>query len=127
MRCIKLGLWMTATWVFLVSAALADQRDLNERQNQLNTAHERVSPAVVSITDGLGSGTGVVVSADGIVLTASHVIDTSRRFRRQHKAIKVIFPDGESATCKPLGMNRYCDAAVLKIIPRRPDQTFPAR
>ncbi len=125
MRYTNYGFLLTAVCLLISSPAAADRADLEERQQLLDDAITLVSPAVVAITDGLGSGTGVVVSADGIVLTASHVVDTTRRFRARRRAIRVVFPDGETAECKLLGMNRFCDAAMLKIVQRNSDETFP--
>ena len=104
-------------------SAHADQAALEDRQEQLQHILDQVRPAVVSVTDGVGFGTGVVVTEDGIVLTASHVVESHRGPRRR---FEVIFPDGESARCELLGRNRYCDAAVLKIIDKPTDgDIFP--
>lgn len=104
----------------------ADPADLESRQNQLAEALKDVSPAVVSVTDGIGFGTGVVVSGDGIVLTASHVVESQyRHHRRSSRRLSVIFPDGHKAQCRLLGRNRYCDAAVLKIINKPRGDEFP--
>ena len=43
----------------------ADVDTIRRREQQLKESLDRVSPAVVAITDGLGFGTGVVVSEDG--------------------------------------------------------------
>ncbi len=106
--------------------AVADQTDLESRQEQLSDALERVRPAVVAVTDGIGFGTGVVVSGDGIVLTASHVVESHHRpGRRRTSQLDVVFPDGTKARCRLLGRNRYCDAAVLRIIDKPTGDEFP--
>ncbi|MEQ9411856.1 MAG: trypsin-like peptidase domain-containing protein [Fuerstiella sp.] len=90
----------------------ADHATLSRRQQQLDQALEKVQPALVSVQDGFGAGSGVVVSGDGIVLTASHVVDTRRR---QRPRLRVVFPDGTEYRATLLGMNRSDDAAMLKI------------
>ena len=86
--------------------------DLAARQKWLNAALRKVSPALVSVQDGMGAGSGVVVSADGIVLTASHVVETRGR---NPPRLQVVFPDGSTYRADLLGMNRSADAAMLKI------------
>ena len=57
----------------------------------------RVSPAVVAVEVGYGSGSGVVISADGLVLTAGHVCGEPNR------PVRFTFPDGKTARGKTLG------------------------
>ncbi|MEO2035636.1 MAG: trypsin-like peptidase domain-containing protein [Planctomycetaceae bacterium] len=109
MSCLS----FVAAFLCIDSWARADRAVLENRQEQLLQILDEVSPAVVSVTDGVGFGTGVVVTEDGIVLTASHVVESNRRVRRR---LEVIFADGTTARCQLLGRNRYCDAAVLRII-----------
>lgn len=101
----------------MVSAsAMGDVETLKFREAALSSALKRVTPALVSVQDGLGAGSGVVVSADGIVLTASHVVKQPPRFRRRGPLpLKVVFPDGSEYSAKLLGMNETADAAMLKI------------
>jgi len=98
----------------LTGSASADLASLTARQQKLDAALDKVSPALVSVEDGFGAGSGIVVSGDGIVLTASHVVDTHRR-NRPNPRLKVVFPDGSRYQAKLLGMNRSDDAAMLKI------------
>lgn len=99
------------------TSAVADMETLTFRQAALNSALESVTPALVSVQDGFGAGSGVVVSADGIVLTASHVVKQPQRFSRRTRRprLKVVFPDGQEYSAKILGMNETADAAMLKI------------
>ena len=102
---------------------VADVATLKDRQETLNAALKKVQPALVSVQDGFGAGSGVVVSGDGIVLTASHVVDTRRR---QRPRLKVVFPDGSEYRAELLGMNKSVDAAMLKISERyRKGKSFP--
>lgn len=99
--------------VLFTNSASADANpDLVARQKWLNAALKKVSPALVSVQDGMGAGSGVVVSADGIVLTASHVVETRGR---NAPRLQVVFPDGSTYRADLLGMNRSADAAMLKI------------
>lgn len=104
---------------------VADVDVLHKRQARLQDAWKMVRASVVAITDGMGSGTGVVVSPDGIILTASHVVESSAPGRRRRRDIEAIFPDGRTVRCRLLGRNRYCDAAVLRIESPRPPDGFP--
>ena len=104
-------------------AAYSDLPTLRARQQQLETSLDKVMPALVSVQDGYGAGSGVVVSADGVVLTASHVVET--RFGGP-KRLVVVFPDGSKYRAELLGMNRSADAAMLKISePYRHGKDFP--
>ncbi len=119
---------LLATSLLLAASAstgivAADNQDLVARQKFLNAALKKVSPALVSVQDGNGAGSGVVVSEDGIVLTASHVVETSRPGRSR---LTVVFPDGNTYRADLLGMNRSADAAMLKIRdPNRSGGSFP--
>ena len=117
---------LLATILWMTPSTHADHVALEARQQQLTEMLHRVSPAVVAVTDGRGFGTGVVVTGDGIVLTASHVIESPHRsLRRRPERLEVLFPDGYTVRCKLLGRNRYCDAAVLKIIDKPKGDEFP--
>ncbi|MCR9201856.1 MAG: trypsin-like peptidase domain-containing protein [Planctomycetaceae bacterium] len=108
----------------LIPALQADQATLEFRQAALKASMKKVIPALVSVNDGYGAGSGVVVSEDGLVLTASHVVESGRRRRPQ---IRVVFPDGSIYPARVLGMNRTADAAMLKITRpyRENDGKFP--
>ena len=103
--------------LFLLSlpaaTALADDSVISERQDRLFAALEDVRPALVSVIDGGGAGSGVVVSGDGLVLTASHVVDSPRRSRRF--PLQVRFSDGTRYRAEVLGMDRSVDSALLRI------------
>jgi serine protease Do len=69
----------------------------------------RVSPAVVAVEVGNGSGSGVVISADGLVLTAGHVCGEPDR------NVRFTFPDGKTVRGKTLGRDTESDTGLMRI------------
>src|SRR2546421_153561 len=57
----------------------ASVSDLKAMQRHVTDLVRRVSPAVVDVEIGNGSGSGVIISADGLVLTAGHVCGAPNR------------------------------------------------
>ena len=84
-------------------------RGLKTMEQHFKTLVDRVSPAVVGVRVGWGTGSGVVISEDGLVLTAAHVCG--------EPDLDVIFnfPDGKTARGKTLGTNHELDAGLMKI------------
>lgn len=114
-RCLCLASVLAVTMKCSQQASAADvASDLQQRQNQLSTAIQKVREAVVGVSDGMGVGSGVIVSADGIVLTASHVV-TSRNKRSRNEAATITMADGRQYAATVLGKDRDSDAAVLRI------------
>ncbi len=74
----------------------------------------RVSPAVVAVEVGNGSGSGVVISADGLVLTAGHVCGKPDRL------VRFTFPDGKTARGKTLGRDSESDTGLMRITDQGP-------
>lgn len=111
--------WMVPTVLFaigliwsqdaLAQGTLADAKKL---QAKIRNTVKQVMPATVSITDGIGFGSGVVVTKDGFILTAGHVISTTPKGRK----LTVFFPDGSQAKAESLGMNLNVDAGMAKLI-----------
>jgi len=83
--------------------------DLKSMEQQVKTLVARVSPAVVAVEVGYGSGSGVVISADGLVLTAGHVCG------RPGRSVRFTFPDGKHACGKTLGLDADTDAGLMRI------------
>lgn len=101
--------------LFLFSSHVYGQKTLAEyraHQKKIQQTVKQVMPATVSITDGVGFGSGVVVSPDGYILTAGHVLTTNPTKRD----LLVYFPDGSTAKARPLGMNLDVDAGMAKLI-----------
>ena len=116
-RCNRVFLASLVGFLFLVptfiSYAVAEEtlEDLKELEKQIQSTVSKVMPAVVSVTDGQGFGSGVIVSADGLVLTAGHVM--ASRFKDNYE---VIFPDGTRVKAEPLGKNETVDAGMVRIV-----------
>lgn len=83
--------------------------DLNTMQEHVKKIVARVSPAVVAVEVGGGSGSGVVISEDGLVLCAAHVGGAPDR------EVLFTFPDGKTGRGKTLGTNHGMDAGLMKI------------
>jgi serine protease Do len=88
--------------------------DLRSMQEHVEALAARVSPAVVSVAVGSGSGSGVIISADGLVLTAGHVCGAPDR------DVLFTFPSGRTAGGKTMGANRETDTGLLRITDRGP-------
>ena len=79
---------------------------IQELQDAIGAAAERVGPSVVGLGRGWGLGSGVVI-ADGQVVTNAH------NLRRDEVA--VTFADGRRATGEVAGVDRDLDLAVLSV------------
>lgn len=90
-------------------AAAETLESLKAKQAQIRQVLERVMPSTVVITDGIGSGSGVIVSESGLVLTAAHVLLTDG------PELEVIFADGRRVKAQELGMNLDVDAGMLQL------------
>ncbi|HWW00306.1 MAG TPA: trypsin-like peptidase domain-containing protein [Candidatus Acidoferrum sp.] len=86
--------------------SIADLKLMEQRVKALVT---RLSPAVVAVEVGFGSGSGVVISADGLVLTAGHVSG------RPGRDVRFTFPDGKTARGKTLGAEHDSDTGLMRI------------
>ena len=102
---------LPAVFIRAVPVSVADLRSIERHVKALAA---RVSPAVVAVEIGAGSGSGVVISADGLVLTAGHVCGGPGR------SVRFTFPDGKTARGKTLGVNRESDSGLMKITDRGP-------
>ena len=68
----------------------------------------RTAPSVVTVNNGMGSGTGIIWTSDGYVVTASHVIG-------KRSTVKVTLEKGKSYEAKVIGRDPYTDIALLRI------------
>jgi serine protease Do len=82
---------------------------LREIQSQIAIVAAKNTPATVLVSDGIGSGSGVIVSPDGLVLTAGHVLTTGGSNYR------VVLSTGRELSARPLGKNLNFDAGMVQI------------
>lgn len=89
--------------------------DLRAIERHVKALAAKVSPAVVAVEIGTGSGSGVVVSPEGLVLTAGHVCGWPGR------KVRFTFPDGKTARGETLGVDRdVSDTGLMRITDRGP-------
>lgn len=102
-------------WAFaLTKPAPTSIADLKTIEQQVKTLVAQVSPAVVAVNVGFGSGSGVVISADGLVLTAGHVCG------RPDRPVRFTFPDGKVARGRTLGLDSDTDCGLMRITDQGP-------
>jgi Trypsin-like serine proteases, typically periplasmic, contain C-terminal PDZ domain len=81
-----------------------------EEQNLIRVVRS-VAPAVVTITDGRGVGSGVIIDGkNGVILTNAHVVRRAR-----NGTIGVRLKNAKTLTGKILGADEAVDIAVLKV------------
>ena len=78
-----------------------------EERNIIRVAKE-VRPAVVSVSRGRGSGSGVIISENGVILTNAHVVGTA-------DTVRVQLADGRQPQGRVVGRDPSVDIAVVKI------------
>ncbi len=72
--------------------------------------YQKASPAVVTVKDGRGHGSGFVVSQDGLIITNAHVVEGSP------SVVTVEFANGKKLPADVMGFAKGgLDLAVLKI------------
>jgi serine protease Do len=87
---------------------------LTEEQVVIRVA-QQVTPAVVSVTVGRGSGSGVIVRSDGVILTNNHVVGNAQ-------TVQIGLADGRRVEGRVLGRDPGIDVAVVRV----PLQNLPA-
>ena len=89
------------------AAAAPSGRLAQEEQSVVRVA-KQISPAVVSVVQPQGSGSGVILRADGVILTNAHVVGNAR-------AVRVGLADGRQLQGRVLGRDATIDVAVVKV------------
>lgn len=112
---VNFSMLLGAVW-FLASAGANEvtPQSLRVTEARIQQLTEKALPATVSLIPGgdaprFGTGSGVVVSKDGLILTAAHVAV------EMNEKVTVIFPNGDRAEAKVLGMDFSRDAAMVQI------------
>jgi S1-C subfamily serine protease len=72
----------------------------------------KITPSVVTINNGVGSGSGIVWSQNGLIVTASHVVGKA-------STVKVNLGNGKNSEAIVIGRDPYTDIALLKIETRK--------
>ena len=74
--------------------------------------YKKVSPSVVSViatlSNGTGSGSGVIMSADGYIITNDHVVADAQ-------SVSVQLSDGTQMDAQIIGTDEQTDLAVIKV------------
>jgi len=84
--------------------------NLKAVQKAVQAVVDKTTPAVVSISDGGGYGSGVIVSREGLILTAGHVVNTGI------SQFDIFFSSGQTAKARLVGFNLNVDAAMLQLV-----------
>jgi serine protease Do len=90
-------------------------------QEQIATRlYKKASPAVVTIKNGKGHGSGFLVSTDGLIITNAHVVADGPRI------VTVLFPDGRQESADVIGFAKNgTDLAALRIFSTNKLPTLP--
>lgn len=83
-------------------------------EEQQSKVAEKIQQVTVNVQQGTAQGSGVIITADGYVLTAAHVAG------KPNRDAWILMPDGKRLKAKTLGMNRYMDAGLMKIVEPNP-------
>jgi serine protease Do len=83
--------------------------DLRAIETQIKKITDTISRTTIGVRIGRAQGSGVIISKDGYVLTAAHVAGSPG------KRAVLTLSDGRKLEAMTLGLNRYLDAALLKI------------
>lgn len=123
----KLG-WMVAALLFPSISAVVGRVEpvraeppavvaLNTDEQVRISLYEKVSPAVVTLKVGQGSGSGSIITAEGLVLTNEHVVRQANRGR-----VEVLTAEGERYLGVVIAVERHQDLALVQILS---SQRFP--
>src|SRR5438445_10554738 len=112
---IAAGLW--AVW-----SARGQQADILKQEAERVAVVEKVKPSVVAIfaRGGQGGGSGVLITDDGYALTNFHVVQGSG------PVMQCGLPDGVLYDSVLVGLDPVGDVALIKLLPKKPGQPFPA-
>src|SRR5689334_5476792 len=76
-------------------------------EQRVVAAVKAVAPAVVSVNEGSGGGSGVIIRQDGLILTNNHVIGDG--------PISVTLADGRELPARPVVRSEDLDLAIIQV------------
>jgi serine protease Do len=89
-------------------------RPIPAQEQTASRVYQKASPAVVTVKNGSGHGSGFLVSPDGIIITNAHVVADGPR------VVTVKFSNGQQASADVIGFAKNgVDLAVLRIYNRQ--------
>src|SRR5262249_18407873 len=123
LSCVGGLLWTTAP------AALRAQgpnQKLIDAEARRIAVIERAKPSAVAVFahGGRGGRSGVVISKDGYALTNFHVVMGPGG--GSQSVMQCGLPDGVLYDAVVVGFDQVGDVALLKLLPKKPGQEFPA-
>lgn len=95
--------------------AVPAQAQLRAPEETVINVARTVTPAVVGVSRGRSSGSGVLISENGTILTNAHVVGNANQ-------VEIGLADGRTLTGRVLGRDRSVDIAVVQI----PGSGFPS-
>jgi S1-C subfamily serine protease len=112
--------------VVSLSLSLAGEVPVDPRVRQAEDERvaliRKVTPSVVAVFShgGQGGGSGVLISKDGYALSNFHVVEGVG------PVMQCGLPDGVLYDAVLVGLDRVGDVALIKLLPKKPGQEFPA-
>jgi serine protease Do len=99
---------LDATQATAVPVAQTSTGPLTDEETTVIRVAREITPTVVSVSRGGGSGSGIIVSRDGVVLTNAHVVGEARN-------VEVGLADGRNLRGQVIGKDESIDVAVVRV------------
>ena len=120
----KLFAFVALSFVVLGLAPRAQAQNpailLQEKERAAVVAMVKPSVVAVFARGGQGGGTGVLISEDGYALTNFHVVQPTG------PTMQCGLPDGVLYDAVLVGLDKVGDVALIKLLPKKEGQKFPA-
>ena len=98
----------------LLMGTILPQPSIAQTLTTTERLYQQANPAVVTIKNGSGHGSGFLVSSDGLIITNAHVVADGPR------VVTVMFSDGRQAPADVIGFAKGgVDLAALRIYPQK--------
>jgi serine protease Do len=99
---------LDATQATAVPVAQTSTAPFTDEETTVIRVAREITPTVVSVSRGGGSGSGIIVSRDGVVLTNAHVVG-------QATNVEVGLADGRNLRGQVIGKDPSIDVAVVRV------------